>query len=230
MTAWQADSVRACVFDFDGTLVDTMQGFADLAGELLEKFYGIELARGRRLYLETSGIPFFQQLEIIRPGGSHNQACAEQFEQRKLEGFFSTRPTTETLVALEALRAGGLKVVVSSNNFQHNIEQYLARRQVPVDLALGFDAERGIEKGRTHFQLVRRHFGLAPSQLLFCGDSLKDGERAGDSGVAFVGLVGTFSREQFQERFPGIVTVNSIGELARLLGCQPSGLSASGGR
>lgn len=229
MNSWRVDKVRACVFDFDGTLVDTMQGFADLAGRLLEKFYGMEFAEGRRRYLETSGIPFFQQLDIIAPQGSHNQTCAEQFEQRKLEGFFSTRPASDTLRALEALRAGGFKVVVSSNNFQHNIDQYMERHRVPVDLALGFDAARGIEKGRPHFELVRRQFGLEASELLFCGDSLKDGERASDSGVAFVGLVGTFSREQFFRRFPGIVTVNDIAELARLLDCQPAGLTASGG-
>jgi len=208
------NNIRACVFDFDGTLVDTMEGFADLAGELLEKNYGIPFAEGRRRYLETSGIPFFQQLEIIRPGGEKNKECAEEFERRKLEGFFATRPAVDTLEALDKLRQAGKKVIVSSNNFQSNIEQFMKRHRVPVDLALGFDSSTGLEKGRPHFEKVRELFGLESSDLLFCGDSLKDAERALSCGVRFVGLEGTFSREQFLQSFPQIDTVRSIRELA----------------
>ena len=42
----------------------------------------------RRLYLETSGIPFFQQLEVIFPNDPANAATAEEFERIKLEGYF----------------------------------------------------------------------------------------------------------------------------------------------
>lgn len=207
---------RACVFDFDGTLVDTMGGFADIAADVLEKHYGLPFAEGRRRYLETSGIPFFQQLEIIQPGGRENESCAQEFESRKLDGFFDAAPSEATIRGLELLRKAGVKLVVSSNNFQDNVDAFLERHPLPLDLALGF-ASNGMEKGRPHFLKVQEHFKVEPEEMLFCGDSLKDGERAGSCGVPFIGKTGTFTREQFSERFPGIMTVDSILELAERL-------------
>jgi phosphoglycolate phosphatase-like HAD superfamily hydrolase len=209
-------ALKVCVFDFDGTLVDTMGGFADIAADVLEKRYGLPFDKGRSQYLHTSGIPFFQQLEIICPGGDHNQACAEEFESRKLEGFFECAPGDATILGLKLLHGAGFKLVVSSNNFQHNVDAFLDRHHLPLDLALGFD-HQGSEKGRPHFEKVQAHFEVTAEEVLFCGDSLKDGERAGGCGIRFVGMTGTFTREQFQERFPGILTVDTILELAERL-------------
>ena len=104
---------KVCVFDFDGTLVDTMGGFADIAAEILDEHYGIPYAEGRGRYLETSGIPFFQQLEIIRPGGPMNKTCAEQFESRKLDGFFDSAPPESTVTGLKMLYSAGFGLAVS---------------------------------------------------------------------------------------------------------------------
>ena len=206
------------MFDFDGTLVDTMGGFADIAADVLEKNYNIPRAEGRRQYLQTSGIPFFQQLEIIRPGGAKNRDCAEEFESRKLQGFFDSAPPPTTVSGLEMLHDSGIGLVVSSNNFQYNVDDYLEKYTLPLDLALGFD-QNGMEKGRPHFLKTQEHFGIGPGEMLFCGDSLKDGERAISCGVEFVGKTGTFTRDQFLERFNKIDTVGDILELAeRLLG------------
>jgi phosphoglycolate phosphatase-like HAD superfamily hydrolase len=209
-------ALKVCIFDFDGTLVDTMGGFADIAADVLLKHYGLPFEKGRSQYLDTSGIPFFQQLEIICPDGDHNQTCAEEFESRKLEGFFDCAPGDATVTGLNLLRGAGFKLVVSSNNFQHNVDEFLDRHPLPLDLALGFD-HNGSEKGRPHFDQVQKHFGIGPDEVLFCGDSLKDGERADGCGVRFVGMTGTFTREQFLKRFPGILTVDTILELAEHL-------------
>ena len=75
--------VRAVVLDLDGTLVDTMQTFADVASDVMASAFGISRAWGRARYLQTSGIPFFQQLEIIMPGNSANQRVAQRFERFK---------------------------------------------------------------------------------------------------------------------------------------------------
>ena len=47
--------MRLIVFDFDGTLVDTMEAYAEKASELIEKFYGVPREKARKMYLETSG-------------------------------------------------------------------------------------------------------------------------------------------------------------------------------
>jgi len=210
-----------CAFDFDGTLIDTMWGYARVAAEAMLEHHGIPFEEGHRRYLETSGIPFFQQLEIIRPRSPKNRACAEQFEARKTEGLFACPPDEKTIQGLGLLREAGIKLAVSSNNFQHLLDRWLSENpRLAVDLSLGFDG-KGLEKGRPHFERIQQVFGVTADQILYCGDSLKDGERAAACRVPFVGMTGIFTREQFLERFPGIETVASILQFAERVLSRP---------
>lgn len=207
--------IRVCVFDFDGTLVDSMGAFADIAADVMEKHRGLPFAQARSRYLETSGIPFFQQLELIFPGRPGNSVLADEFEQRKLEGFFAETYFPDVLPALDLLKQMGIKTVVSSNNFQDVIDRFVARNPAPFDHVLGF--ADGFAKGKDHFQFIFKAEDVTPSQLLFVGDSLKDGERAAGSNVSFIGRTGTFTKAQFSQAFPGIAVVDSLTELPPLL-------------
>lgn len=205
------------MFDLDGTLIDTMGGFADLAAEVMAKRLGLEVAFARRRYMETSGIPFRQQLEVIAPGGAHNQASSDEFEERKRAVCDATSMDAETIAGLEQLRTLGLRLVVSSNGAQHFVDDFARRETFSFDLVLGFDAARDLAKGAPHVARTRDALGLELGQLLFVGDSLKDGELADACGIPFVGRTGTFTREDFLRRDPLGAAVDSIPELAQLL-------------
>jgi phosphoglycolate phosphatase-like HAD superfamily hydrolase len=192
-----------------------MRAFADLAAAVMEAGNGIAYEVGRRRYLETSGIPFFQQLELLFPGNSGNSMMADEFERRKLDGFFDEPYFDDVIGALTKLRERGIATAVSSNNFQHNVDEYVARNPAPLDHVLGF--REGFAKGRDHFQYVMEAEGVSAAEIVFVGDSLKDGERALESGVAFVGRTGTFTRERFAKLFPGIAVVDRLTELERLV-------------
>ncbi len=209
--------LRAVMFDLDGTLIDTMGGFADLAAEVMEKRLGHVRTDARRRYMETSGIPFRQQLEVIAPGHAANQATSDEFEQRKRAVCDATSMDAITIRGLEQLRALGLKLVVSSNGAQHFVDDFARRETFKFDLALGFDASRGLAKGRPHVEHTCQALGLAVPELLFCGDSLKDGELADQCGIPFVGRTGTFTHADFLHRDPAGSAVDSIVELADLV-------------
>ncbi|GAB4220966.1 MAG TPA: HAD hydrolase-like protein [Spirochaetota bacterium] len=203
---------KALLFDFDGTLVDTMEGFADIAGEVIHRFHPeISFEEARRRYLETSGVPFFQQLEIILPGNPTNSQKAAIFEETKKEGFFRSTFSQEVRYVINELRRLGFIVGVSSNNFQYLIEQFINREGLQFDVVLGF--RDGFEKGKQHFEYVIQHFNLQKDDLTFVGDSLKDAEKAITNNIKFIGLCGTFTREQFLQKYPNIVTIESLKEL-----------------
>jgi phosphoglycolate phosphatase-like HAD superfamily hydrolase len=207
--------VRAVMFDLDGTLIDTMSGFADLAAEIMAARHGLDRAVGRRRYLETSGIPFRQQLDVIHPGHAANDAASDEFEQRKRELCDVAVMTAPTIAALGALAAAGIKLILSSNSAQHFVDDFARRATVRFDLVLGFGA--GLAKGQPHVEHTCRTFGVSTSEVVFCGDSLKDGELARDCGIAFVGRLGTFSREQFATWNAQAPVVDDIGALVALL-------------
>jgi phosphoglycolate phosphatase len=208
---------RAVMFDLDGTLVDTMGPFADLAAAVMAQRHGLDPVAARRRYLETSGIPFHQQLEVICPGDPRNAAASAEFEERKRAVCDATMMDADTVAGLEALRACGYRLVVSSNTGQPFVDDFARRERFRFDLALGFDARRGLAKGRPHVELACRELRVSTGELVFCGDSLKDAELAEACGVAFVGRLGTFTRDDFRARDPDAIAVRDILELADLL-------------
>lgn len=206
---------KAYLFDFDGTLVDTMKGFADIAARVIHDFHPeISFEQARARYLETSGNPFHQQLEIIVPGHPTNSEKARIFEETKKEGFFKSQFTDEVRYTIETLRKRGHVVGVASNNFQELIDEFIDNEKITFDVVLGY--RQGFEKGKQHFDYVMKHFGLSRDEMTFVGDSLKDAEKAFDNGLHFVGLCGTFKREDFLRVRPDIVTINTIPELLDL--------------
>ncbi len=209
--------LRAVMFDLDGTLVDTMGAFADLAADVMASRHGLDRADARARYMQTSGIPFHQQLEVIVPRDARNAAASAEFEERKRAVCDATMMDRETITGLEGLRALGLKLVVSSNTGQEFVDDFARREPIRFDLALGFDASAGLAKGRPHVDHTCRVLGVARHELVFCGDSLKDGELADACEVAFVGRLGTFTLADFRARDPQAIAVGNVIELPALL-------------
>ncbi|MCK5259388.1 MAG: CDP-alcohol phosphatidyltransferase family protein, partial [Thermoplasmatales archaeon] len=78
---------EAIIFDFDGTVADTMPFLTELAVKLITENYDISKEEAKRRYLETTGVDFASQLESIFSNHPNNQRVASDFEKRKLEGI-----------------------------------------------------------------------------------------------------------------------------------------------
>lgn len=217
MQAPAAVRPRVVLFDLDGTLVDTMGGFADIAAEVMASRHGVEWGWARGKYLETSGLPFCKQLEVIFPGHPVNGEASDEFEARKLAVCEATSMDARTIEGLERLRTLGLKLVVSSNTGQTVVDSFVERERFRFDLALGFDPAQGLGKGRPHVERALATFGVAREELLFVGDSLKDADLADECGVPFVGRLGTFREADFRRRDAAAVCVPHVAELPGLL-------------
>jgi phosphoglycolate phosphatase-like HAD superfamily hydrolase len=207
---------KALLCDLDGTLIDTMPVLADLATDVLAEVFEMPRALGREMYLATCGLPFIQQLDAICPGDARNQHASDLFEGRKPARCRSARMPADTRRALAALRAQGVRIVVSSNNGTENVDAFAQDSDFPFDLVLGFGP--GLAKGGPHIETAERTFGFTRSEMLFIGDSLHDGEIAANEKIPFVGVAGTFSKERFALRFPGLPVVHRVSELLDLVG------------
>ena len=207
--------IKICLFDFDGTVIDSMGAFADLAGSIIEREYGTPFNEARASYLETSGIPFFQQLEVLFPGRPQNPLLSSEFEERKQESFFSESFSDDTKQAMSGLKAGGFLIGISSNNFQHLLDDFVSRDSISFDYLLGY--RDAFAKGREHFTYIETELNLSPHEILFVGDSIKDAEKAAQHGTQFIGKLGTFTNRQFTDKFPGIDCVDNLSELVRIL-------------
>lgn len=206
---------HAIMFDFDGTLVDTMHQYAQIASEEMERIYSIERETARQLYLETSGIPFFQQLELIFGSDQRNHECAVRYEGRKaiyLENVIMDAATKNTLSKIRSL---GVSLAITSNNFQELIDRFILDDSYLFDLVLGFG--ENMSKGPAQFTKVIDNFGVDRRHILFVGDSLSDVRKALAFGIDFVAISGTLKSESFKALFPAVPVISNLTELQPLL-------------
>jgi len=202
------------IFDFDGTIVDSMEAFADIAAEVMPKHYPVDGETARKLYLETSGIPFFQQLEQIFPKDRSNRPASEEFERVKLESYLEKPAFRDAPDTIKHLRSLGVKTVVSSNNFQELVDRLTERLGIDFDMVLGY--KPGFAKGEDHFSHIEEKLGISRNDMTFVGDSIKDGERANGSGVSFIAKEGIFPGKEFKEKFPDAKVISNLEELKKI--------------
>ena len=205
---------KVVIFDFDGTIVDSMDAFADIAADVMPRHFPIDPVTAKRRYLETSGLPFFQQLEVIFPKHPANAKAADEFEKKKLENYFEKPVYGDAAHTLKHLREKGIKVAVSSNNFQELVDKFVGQTGIVFDMVLGFKPD--FAKGKDHFEHILRETGLKAEEMIFVGDSIKDGERARDFGIDFIGKEGIFSRNEFKRHFPDAKVISTLAELKKL--------------
>jgi 1L-myo-inositol 1-phosphate cytidylyltransferase / CDP-L-myo-inositol myo-inositolphosphotransferase len=90
-------SAAALIFDFDGTIADTMPFLTKLAVDLLTQHYPVEPAAARKRYLDTVGVGFASQLEELFPGPSGERGGRRRLRGRqaggdpRLPGLFGRR-------------------------------------------------------------------------------------------------------------------------------------------
>lgn len=199
------------MLDLDGTLVDTMDALAALAAEILHLDHGMPMDEATALYLETSGIPFRNQLDLILPGRAGLGKTARAFEHRKATIADSAHLSEARIEALQELRRLGLGITVSSSSAQHFVDAFQRRVGFDFDLVLGY--RPGQTKGLRHFDTTCDALNANRDELLFIGDSLLDAELAAGAEVSFIGRLGTFTRDRFSAEHPGVELINDVVEL-----------------
>ncbi len=206
---------KVVVFDFDGTIVDSMESFAQIAAQVMPKYYEIDSKTAYEKYMQTSGLPFFEQLETIFPNNPANSQASAEFEFIKKQSYGQKKVFADAQETLKNLQAKNIKVVVSSNNFQELVDDFIKQANISFDLVLGY--RTNFAKGADHFQYILQKVGCTQEEITFVGDSLKDADKASTFGIDFIGKSGTFTSADFKKHKPNVKVISNLAELKEML-------------
>ncbi|MGQ4911091.1 MAG: HAD family hydrolase [Candidatus Thorarchaeota archaeon] len=189
---------RAIVFDFDGTLADSMPFLERIGVEMMMKYFGVSKEEATERYRSTTGLPYEHQIKMNFPDHPDCDSAIEEFESLKIERIFEQPLFPNTLDVVDRLREMGIDVYVSSSTFQSTIEEYFNRLGA-LDKFKGILGYRpGFEKGADHFNYVKSEYGVDFADMIFVGDSLKDLKRA-EGFCRFIAVLGMFTERDFRE-------------------------------
>lgn len=212
MTAAQ---IKMLVFDLDGTLVDSMGDFTQVASQVLARHFGTTPEQSIADYRRTSGLPFVQQVGVLYPGHKNTDQAVNEFETLKLRQYDLAPLFPDVSAVFKELKQRGIKIAVSSNNHEHNVNGKVASVGLELDAVLGY--RDGFSKGREHFDFLKSCYNLEPGELFFVGDSLHDCKMAHASEVPFAARLGTFLKDDFARLGLPFHAISNLTELLNLV-------------
>ena len=77
--------IKACLWDMDGTIIDSMPGLTDLAVKVICKYYPVSKEAALKSYLNTVGIPFLDQLHKIFGYDKYNYMATDEYYDLKVD-------------------------------------------------------------------------------------------------------------------------------------------------
>ena len=203
---------KAVIFDFDGTLADSMPFLEQIGVEMMMKYFDVEKEDATHRYRSTTGLPYEQQVKMNFPDHPQCDAAIEEFEKLKKDRIFDQQLFEDTEGTVRELNERGIDVFVSSSTFQPTIEEYF-RRTGLLDLFRGILGYRpGFEKGADHFNHIKAEYNVQFDDMLFIGDSLKDYERS-QGFCWFIGIVGMFSEDDFKSKGHMGIVIRKLSEV-----------------
>jgi phosphoglycolate phosphatase-like HAD superfamily hydrolase len=207
---------HAVIFDFDGTLANSMPFLQKIGVEIMMKHFGVSKEDATKRYVSTTGLPYEHQIKMNFPDDPRNEAAIEEFEQLKIDRIFEQDLFPDTIRVVKGLKEMGLDIFVSSSTFQPTIEEYFERREIKGLFKSILGYRPNFEKGADHFNYIHSEFDVSFYDMLFVGDSLKDYERT--QGIcSFVGLVGLFSKQDFMIAGHKDPIISNLSELLDLI-------------
>ena len=194
---------RACIFDLDGTLLDTLDDLADAVNHALAACrLPLRSRQDIRRFLGNGVRSLVTQSAAPMADAHMTERALTLFRAHYLEhSMDKTKPYGGILPLLDALKAHGVRTAIVSNKLQEAVtglaDHFFAGR---IDVAIG--EREGIRRKPAPDMLLEglRLLDATPEETLYVGDSEVDYACAQAAGIDCASVLWGFRDEDFMRR------------------------------
>ena len=212
--------IRACLFDFDYTLVDSHVGIVKCYRIVLERngFMGVTDEEIKR----TIGKTLEESFSILSGVTDAVRLAEFRAEYRKEADIYMTPNTflfPDTEQTLNALKNGGLMLGIISTKyrfrFMDKMNQHFPKHF--FDVLLGNEDINKPKPDPESILKALQKLHIFPDEMVYIGDSTVDAETAQNAGVPFVGVTTGMTTKEELAIYPHIAITSSLHEILSVL-------------
>lgn len=196
--------IKACIFDLDGTLADTLESMAYVANEIMEKFSLNRMPVENFKYYCGEGAGMLMR-RCLKDAGDLELRYLEEGEAiyRKMfaeDPMYKVTHYPGMPETIKELKKHGLKLAVCSNK-PHPAAVKVIEQMFPGDfeLVLGQSSRIQRKPAPDGPLYIAEEFGVAPNECMYVGDTATDMQTGRAAGMYTVGALWGFrDREELE--------------------------------
>ena len=211
------------VFDWDGTIIDSLEIKINNAGTLFNKWFGVEEKKARDAYRKHSGIPrkrLFDAIckELSLPPLTDNvfNQMSKEFSSLNLQVISQIEVSEDTKHTLSALKSRDYYLFVSTAAAHDEVTFLVDKLNLAEFFVEVLGSKNGFTKGAAHISYILEKYGSPESGVIFIGDEPTDVRLGKEAGVLTAVRLGSHKREDLLAANPDYL-LERLGDLLELL-------------
>ncbi len=192
--------VKLCIFDMDGTLVNTIDTISHFANTALNKFgydsiptdaYKLMVGNGSDVLFQRMFAKLGKELDDYKPAHSYYVGIYDN------DFMYLTAPYDGVIEMLKELKAMGIQTAILSNKDDSTAKKVADElfENGLIDLCLGAREGVALKPEPDAVFEIMEHFGVSAEECLYIGDTATDIKTAKNAGLYSIGVLWGFRDE-----------------------------------
>lgn len=204
---------KVLLFDFDGTIADSFEGFLLIVDELADKYKVTKLSREEleHFRLESAGA-LIKKLHIPL----HKiPLLARDMKNLQRERITDLKPFPQLPEVLRSLKKQGYILGILTSNGEDNVRKFL--KQSDLDIFDYIYSDSGLfGKDKALRSFLKKH-GFSVDEVFYIGDEIRDIEACRKVGVKIIAVTWGFNVRKGLIKYKPDFIIDTIQELPKTL-------------